>query len=275
MIHFPRPAKIIKRTQETKTIFSLDMAFVDMGLQMEYSFQPGQFNMIYLHGAGEIPVSIVSDPRDGHYLKHTVRVVGRVTQALSRLNADDTVGVRGPFGTGWPLQQSVGKDIIFFTGGLGCAPVVAAIKYVLKRRSEYAKVIIIQGVKHADDLIWKQQYQQWQKESDVQIYLAADVANKGWQGHIGPPTELLTQADFDPKNCTFMLCGPQPMMIAVCQQLKTKGVSKQDIWLSLERNMHCGNAQCGHCQIGPFFACKQGPVFNLSGVMPYLEKAGI
>ena len=124
-------------------------------------------------------------------------------------------------------------------------------------------------------MIWKQQYQQWQAQSDVQILLASDVASPGWKGHVGPPTELLCQADFNPDNCALMLCGPQPMMIAVCQQLSGQGVREKNIWLSLERNMQCGNGQCGHCQIGPLFACKQGPVFNLEKVKPYLDKIGL
>ncbi|MBT5230339.1 MAG: FAD/NAD(P)-binding protein [Methylococcales bacterium] len=275
MIHLPQAAIITERIQETKTIFTLKLRFEDPQIQAEYHFQPGQFNMLYLHGVGEIPISIVSDPKDSDFLQHTIRVVGRVTQGFSRLQAGDSIGVRGAFGSAWPLAENKRKDIIFFTGGLGCAPVVAAIKYVLKRRNDYDNVCIIQGVKHADDLIWRQQYQTWQEQHNVQIYLAADVSSPGWKGHVGPPTELLHQADFDPDNCCFMLCGPQPMMIAVCQQLHGKGVPDNAIWLSLERNMQCGNAQCGHCQIGPLFACKQGPVFNYSTIKQFIGKPGL
>ena len=153
--HLPQEAVILDRIQESPTIFTLRMELADR--DGPFRFEPGQFNMVYPFGVGEIPLSIVSDPEDAGRFDHTVRVVGRVSEALDRLRPGDRVGVRGPFGRGWPMAALKGKDILLVTGGLGCAPVVSVIRYVMRRRADYGRVVIMQGVRHADDLIWSRQ----------------------------------------------------------------------------------------------------------------------
>lgn len=217
--------------------------------------------MLYLYGVGEIPISIVSDPDSGDELEHTIRVVGRVTRGFDALKVGDCIGIRGPYGRGWPLEQVRGEDLLLLTGGLGCAPLVSVINYVTQRRAEFGRVAILQGVKHMDDLIWRDRYDQWSALPDTQVLLAADVAGASWSWHVGLVTELIDQIAFDPQDARVMICGPEPMMLASVRKLGESGVAENHIWLSMERNMQCAIGQCGHCQIGPHFVCKDGPVF--------------
>jgi len=259
--HLPQTAIIDKRTQESPDIFSLRLSFTNSDAHKIFEFKPGQFNMLSLFGIGEIPISIVSDPDDRHFFDHTIRVVGRVTQALSQLKTGAQIGIRGPFGNPWPMSQAKGKDIVLVTGGLGCAPLVAVINYIFNRRDEYGKVYILQGVKHSDDLIWRHQYESWGKEKDVYVGLAADVTSKEWPWSKGFVTELITPLILKPENTIAMTCGPEMMMSAAIKNLLNKNIAGHNIWLSMERNMQCAIGQCGHCQLGPKFVCQDGPVF--------------
>ena len=271
----PSDAIVSTRTQESPTIFSLGIRFSDPALNESYTFEAGQFNMLYLHGIGEIPISIVSDPHYGDDLVHTIRTVGRVTQAMSRLQPGDHLGVRGPYGQGWPLKQARQRDVLIITGGLGCAPSVSAINYIMHRREEFGQVCIIQGVKHSDDLIWQQRYEQWMKAENTQVLLAADVAEHSWPWHIGLVTELIPQIQFDISDAIIMLCGPEIMMQASALQAIEHGASADHIWLSMERSMSCATGHCGHCQFGADFICKTGPVLNYQTISDRLKIRGL
>ena len=261
--YLPRSARVVEHCQESPSIFTLRLELEDSEAHKAFNFHPGQFNMLYLHGVGEVPISIVSDPEDEHLLDHTIRAVGRVTNGLARLRAGDVIGIRGPFGRGWPLQDAQDRDIVLLTGGLGCAPVVSVIHYVMRRRERFGEVVIMQGVKHADDLIWRDQYEAWRQQPDVQVLLAADEAPSGrWPWHIGRVTALLDQARFNPAQATVMMCGPEPMMWGATKDLLKMGLPESDIWISMERSMHCAIGHCGHCQYADRFVCKQGPVFS-------------
>ncbi len=265
--YLPQVAEVVERIQETPTIFTLRLRFLNEKQQQCYCFKPGQFNMLYLHGVGEVPISIVSDPADETLFSHTIRVVGRVTKGLSHLTEGDQLGVRGPFGRGWPLQQALGKDIILVTGGLGCAPVVSVIRYVIRRRDMFNRLVIMQGVKRADDLIWREQYAQWEKLRDTQVILAASEEKKAaWPWHTGHVTDLMNKASFNPAKAIAMMCGPEPMMHAAIEPLLRAGLSENDLWLSMERNMQCAVGHCGHCQYGAKFICKDGPVFPYADI---------
>ncbi|MEJ2058974.1 MAG: FAD/NAD(P)-binding protein [Acidihalobacter sp.] len=258
----PREAEVVERIQESSTIFTLRLRMTDTEAHARYEFAPGQFNMLYLYGVGEVPISIVSDPEDDHLLDHTIRALGRVTDGLARLEAGARVGIRGPFGRGWPLAEARGRDVVLVTGGLGCAPVMSVINYVTKRRGEFGRLTIIQGVKHSDDLIWRTQYERWAALPQTQVLLAADVAGPGWHGAEGPVTVLFDQAEIDPERAVVMMCGPERMMQASAHLLLEQGIPAESLWLSLERNMQCAVGHCGHCQMGPHFVCKNGPVFS-------------
>lgn len=262
---FPMEAEVVLRVEDSPNIFTLSLRLCDNLQQDNYSFVPGQFNMLYLFGVGEIPVSIAGDPAQAGLLSHTIRTVGRVTRGFSQLQAGDRVGLRGPFGRGWPLAEAGDKDVLIITGGLGCAPVLPVINQILHNRDEYGRVSILQGVKHSSDLIWRNRYARWGQMPDTQVLLAADVADPQWSGTVGLVTTLFERIDLNFANSITMMCGPEPMMFAATDELLSLGVDADDIWLSMERNMQCAVGHCGHCQYGETFVCKDGPVF------PYRE----
>ena len=271
----PRSAVVRDRILESPTICTLRLAFDDEAPDPKpYAFTPGQFHMVYLDRVGEAALSIVSDPLDQHFFDHTVRRVGRVSEGLARLRPGDRVGVRGPFGRGWPLDAARGRDLLLLTGGLGCAPVVSVIRYVLRRRADYGRLVILQGVRHAEDLIWREQYEAWGRAAGTQVLLAADVASRDWPWVEGPVVDLLDRVSLDPLRTIALLCGPELMMDAAIAVLRGRGLPDAAIWLSLERNMHCGIGRCGHCQIGPHYVCTKGPVFRYDEVADLLGVRG-
>ena len=270
----PQEAQIIERIEESPGLFTLRLRFTDPQVQAAYQFEPGQFNMLYLHGVGEIPISIVSDPKDELIFEHTIRAVGRVSNAMSRLKPGGFIGVRGPFGRGWPLQAAEQRDVVVVTGGLGCAPVVSVINYIAHRRERFGKLNIVQGVKHSSDFIWRERYDHWREMPDTTVLLAADRGEPIWPWHIGRVTDLFEQLDFDPAHVSVMLCGPEGMMRVVVRQMLDRKVAESDIWLSMERNMQCAVGHCGHCQYGGKFICKDGPVFSFTELKPLFGKAG-
>ena len=270
----PLEAIVVERTQESPTIFTLQLRLRDAAAQAAYRFAPGQFNMLYLAGVGEVPISIMSDPQERDGIGHTIRALGRVTQGLAALRPGDSLGLRGPYGRGWPLQEIEGRDVVLVTGGLGCAPVVSVIHYILRRRERYGKLVVIQGVKHAEDLIWREQYDRWAALPDTQVLLAASQGGALWPWHVGRATELIEQARFDPGRAAALMCGPEGMMRAAAEKLLARGLPESRLHLSMERNMQCGVGRCGHCQFGGAFVCRDGPVFDWGQVKSLLEHRG-
>ena len=270
----PNVAEVVRRTQESPSVFSLGLRFIDAERRAAYRYQPGQFNMLYLYGVGEIPISVVSDPAADEVLEHAIRSVGRVTRGFAALQPGDRIGIRGPFGRGWPLDAARGRDLLLVTGGLGCAPLVSVINQVAARRAEFGRVAILQGVKHMDDMIWRDRYAAWGALPDTQVLLAADVAGDGWNWHVGLVTDLIDRVGFDVCNALTMVCGPEPMMLGTVRKLAAMDVSEAQIWISLERNMQCAVGHCGHCQFGAKFVCKDGPVFNYPQIRERLGVKG-
>lgn len=267
----PSPARIVERIQESSDIFTLRLRLED---GVPFKFSPGQFNMLYLMGLGEVPISIVSDPQDPQLFDHTIRIVGRVTKGLAKLKENQQIGVRGPFGRGWPLKEAQGKDLLIVTGGLGCAPVVAVINYLFKRREQFGSITILQGVKHHNDLIWRERYQGYAEQPNTRVALAADVVGHDNSLFSGNVVELFCTLSINANNTLSMFCGPEIMMHAAVEECLKKGMGEQQIWLSLERNMHCANGLCGHCQLGPLFVCKDGPVFRYDEIKPWFYRKG-
>jgi sulfhydrogenase subunit gamma (sulfur reductase) len=273
--HLPMEAEVVERVQESPTIFTLRLRLTDPTQHAAYRFVPGQFNMLYLYGVGEIPISIVSDPEDETLIDHAIRVVGRVTRGFKELKAGDRVGIRGPYGSGWPLRQAERQDVLVVTGGLGCAPVVSVINFIMRRRARFGRLTIMQGVKHADDLIWRARYEVWANVPNTTVLIAADVGAPLWPWHIGRVTELFDSIEIDPLRTVAMLCGPEVMMDIAARQLTGRGVPEAGIWLSLERSMHCAVGLCGHCQIGGQFVCKDGPIFHYGAIRPLFGTRGL
>ena len=269
--YVPREAEVVSRTKESGDTFSLRLRLTD---GRPYSFAPGQFNMLYLHGCGEVPISVVADDVDSDILTHTIRSVGRITRGLELLEVGDRIGLRGPYGRGWPMTAAEGRDVVVVTGGLGCAPSVSIIHHILAHRASYGHLSILQGVKHTDDLIWRAQYDAWALMPDIEVLLAADVAEPGWHGHVGLVTALFDQLRIEAGRTIAMLCGPEIMMRAAADGLHAMGVAEQSIYLSMERNMQCAVGHCGHCQLGGSFVCKDGPVFAWPEIRPLLGTRG-
>ncbi len=271
----PMQAEVVDRVEESPTIFTLSLRLVDEQQHNNYRFAPGQFNMLYQYGVGEIPISIVGDPQEPYLLQHTIRIVGRVTRGFAKLRVGDRIGLRGPFGRGWPLEAVRGRDVLIVTGGLGCAPVVPVINHVLHRREQSGRIAILQGVKHSEDFIWRERYEQWDAEPDTQILLAADVSGPSWKGFTGRVTTLFEKLDIDFANSITMMCGPELMMISAAQLLVERGASPDLIWFSMERNMQCAVGHCGHCQYGDKFICRDGPVFPYHEIRHLLGVRGL
>lgn len=272
--YLPQEAEIIARIQESPTIFSLRLRLTNPEIQKNYQFLPGQFNMIYLFGVGEVAISIVSDPTEKNEFTHTIRCVGRVTRALEKLKIGDRIGIRGPFGRGWPLQLVKGKDIIVITGGLGCAPVVSVINYIIERIAEYKSLKILQGVKHSSDFIFASRYKEWFQMPKTEVFIAADHADPLWPWAIGRVTDMIEKLDIEPKNTIGMMCGPEVMMQVALQGLLKKNIPEDNLYLSMERNMECGIGHCGHCQFGGLFVCKNGPIFSYPQIKDLLGVPG-
>ena len=271
--YLPFEARIVDRVQESGTIFTLRLAFTEESKRNEYRFEPGQFNMVYLPQVGEIPLSIVSDPANINTFAHTIRAVGRVSVGLSKLAIGTRVGIRGPYGRGWPLTRALGRDVAVITGGLGCAPVVSVVDYICQRRENYGRLSILQGVKLPQELIWRKRFEHWVQIPDTQVYLASDQGDSSWPWHVGRVTDLFDQMNMR-ADTLVMMCGPEGMMQACVAQLLTRGLQKAEIFLSLERSMKCALGHCGHCQFGPAFICRSGPVFALDQIDFFFGKTG-
>ena len=230
---------------------------------------PGQFNMLWAFGVGEAPISLAGE-HDG-LLVHTVRAVGAVTRALCASESGDQIGVRGPFGAGWPLDRAVGRDVLVVAGGLGLAPVRPIITHVLEQRADYGRVSLLVGARTPADLLYDDDLEKWAGQADVHLGVTVDAASPAWRGDVGVVTRLIDHAPISPHDTSVHLCGPEVMMRFAAQAVLDRGVAADDVWLSLERNMHCAVGHCGHCQLGPLFVCKDGPVLGWSRVEPLLR----
>lgn len=272
--YLPDEAIIIERIQESPTIVTLRLRLSDKSKHDRFQFFPGQFNMLYLHGIGEVAISISSDPEDRRALSHTIRAVGRVTKALVQLKEGDSVGVRGPYGRGWPLKSAINKDVIIITGGLGCAPAVSVIHYLMERRDHFGAIKILQGLKHSDDFIFRKQYAKWQQMANTEVYIAADLVGGHWPWLTGRVTNMIQNLKMDAEKSVAMICGPEIMMQVAAQELIKKNIAENRIFLSMERNMECAIGHCGHCQYGGLFICKNGPIFSYTEIKSLLSEPG-
>lgn len=264
--YLPQEVYVTRRIQEAEDIVSLYLEFASADARPGYSFQPGQFNMLYC-GGGEAPISIVSDHGQSKGLQHTVRMVGEVTRALGALKEGDFLGLRGPFGQGWPINELEAKDVLVITGGIAVAPVVAAVNEIVRNRGRYGRLAILQGVTHDAGHIFDDRYKQWSEAPNVEVSIASMEAGEDWRYKKGLVTLLVEDLHLaDTANTVALMCGPQAMMQATVDILKRKGLVDDSLYVSMERNMQCGLGHCGHCQLGEKFVCKDGPVFTYAEV---------
>jgi NAD(P)H-flavin reductase len=251
---------------ETDDTFTMELAPANGTGQM--SFAAGQFNMVYVPGVGEIPISISGDPDQHGRLLHTTRVVGTVTRAMRQLAAGDVLGVRGPFGSSWPIgvAAEAGLDVLLVAGGIGLAPLRPALYRLLAERHRYGKIVVLYGTRTPADLLFRREIELWRARLDLDVFVTVDRAAGRWHGNVGVVTTLIPKAPFDRTRTLALICGPELMMRFTAMKLEERGVPADRIYVSLERNMKCGIGLCGHCQYGPRFICKDGPVFRYDAV---------
>jgi len=229
-------------------------------------FKPGQFNMLYTMGWGEIPISISGDPADQGTLVHTIRAVGNASQALVNMKPGDQLGLRGPFGTHWPLEPAAGRDVVVIAGGIGLAPLRPLIYQLAADPDTYKRIVLLYGARTPEDILFEDQLLGWKASPDIHVRVTVDQATPSWHGNLGPVTKLISGADFDPVSAVAYVCGPEIMMRFVISQLMGLGFSADRIYLSMERNMKCAVGFCGHCQYGSAFICKDGPIFTFDQI---------
>jgi NAD(P)H-flavin reductase len=259
-----RVAEVIRETAETTTLVLERPADCPIAPGL-----PGQFNMLTAFGIGEAAISLSGLGGDTGRLVHTVRAVGAVSAALAALVPGEWLGVRGPFGVGWPMPAARGRDVVLVAGGIGLAPLRPVIEAVLAERAAFGRLTVLYGARTARDRLFLPELAAWQASAALELGVTLDHADGDWAGHVGFVTGLVAQAAFDPATAIAMTCGPEVMMRAVAQALLLRGLPATEVYLSLERNMKCAVGLCGHCQFGPHFICKDGPVF------PYARVRGL
>ena len=267
----PRLATIQAVKPEAYGISTFSMSFVDPTERAAYRFQPGQFNMLYLPGYGEVAISVSSDPATPQMLGHTVRYAGSVTRAIGRLKPGDTLGVRGPYGSHWPLNSKAGTNLVIVAGGIGLAPLRPVVLSVLSRRDYYGRVLLLYGARTPADLLYTGEFDRW-REGGIDVHVTVDLADEHWRGQVGVVPQLFYRIRVDHKNTVVLTCGPEIMMRFVIYEALARRIPKEAIYLSMERNMKCAVGFCGHCQFGPTFICRQGPVLNFAAIEPFFGK---
>jgi len=265
----PVPYRVVHRRRETADVITLELERVDGGTPL--TFAPGQFTMLYLPGVGEVPISVSGDPHRPRLI-HTIRDVGAVSRALTLRRAGDVVGVRGPFGTPWPVAAAEGYDVVVVAGGLGLAPVRPILYHVLHHRHAYGHVNLLCGSRSLEELLFRQELEKWRARLDMDVRVTVDRADLTWRGPVGVVTKLIPKATFAPDQTMAFMCGPEVMMRFTARELVAAGVVREHIYLSMERNMKCAIGLCGHCQLGPTFVCKEGPVFCLAAIEPWMKR---
>lgn len=264
----PNPARIVSIKKELHDTSTFELALEDKSFASGYSFLPGQFNMLYLPGFGESAISISSDPKRLDTISHTVRVAGNVTQALARHQVGDQILLRGPFGSAWPLEQCRGRDVLIACGGIGLAPLRPALYHIINHRKDFGSVHLLYGARTPDNLLYAEEYETW-RNAGVEVKVTVDVGDVAWQGHIGVVPMLFDSLKLDPNRARILTCGPEIMMRFIVFEGISRGVSRDNMFMSMERNMQCALGFCGHCQLGPAFVCKDGPVFSYKKMEPY------
>jgi NAD(P)H-flavin reductase len=257
----PEPMEVTRVVREAPGVFTLTL-----GPTRGFAFEPGQFNMLYLFGTGEVPISLCGDPARPQELVHTIRAVGSVTRPMEKIRRGAVLGVRGPYGSAWPLEIARGKDLVLVAGGIGLAPLRPVLYDVLRRRADYGRVALLYGARTPADLLYRKEIETWRGRLDLDVHVTVDQAGPDWRGHVGAVTALMPLVRVDAVDSVALVCGPEVMMRFTARELERLGIDADRTYVSLERNMKCALGFCGHCQLGPTFVCKDGPVYRLDTV---------
>lgn len=264
----PRVFSVVGTHLDTRDTVTLALEPID-GPPLAH--RAGQFTMLHAFGVGEVPISICGDPTRPGPLLHTIRDVGSVTHALVTATPGTTIGVRGPFGTGWDVADGMGGDIVIVTGGIGLAPLRPAIWEVASQRADYDRVVLLYGARSPDDIIFAEDMAAWAAKHGIVVEVTVDYGPPSWAGRVGLVTTLVTRAGFDPLHTLALVCGPEVMMRHAATALMARGVPDTRIRLSMERNMKCGVGLCGHCQLRELFLCVDGPVLGYDRLAPLMD----
>jgi NAD(P)H-flavin reductase len=258
----PRPFRVERKRRETYDTWTLSLAPMQGG---QLDVAPGQFTMLYAFGVGEVPISVSGPP-----LVQTIRAVGPVTRALCSSRPGTVIGVRGPFGTHWPVAESKGGDLAIVAGGVGLPPVRPALYHALEHRADYGRVILLYGARTPADIVFRKEIEQWRSRMDLEVEVTVDAATADWHGKVGVVTTLIPRAALDTDGTVAFVVGPEIMMRFTARALVDEGLPPEQIWLSMERTMKCGVGLCGHCQFGPSLVCRDGAVYPYPAIEPYL-----
>jgi NAD(P)H-flavin reductase len=257
----PAPYRVVRVRRETRDVVTLALEPVSGSC---IRAAPGQFNMLWQPGVGEVPISVSGD--DDGLLVHTLRSVGAVTSVLAQVRKGDVVGVRGPFGSVWPVDLLDGDDAVIIAGGIGLAPLRPVVRHVMQHRDLVGRVRILVGARTPDDLLFRREVAEWRGRFDFRVGVTVDHATPAWRGEVGVVTRLLERVTLDPAGTVAFLCGPELMMRYAAQDLEVRGIPSESIWVSAERNMKCAVGLCGHCQLGGLLVCRDGAVLRYDRV---------
>ena len=258
----PWPARITSIKELTAHEKLFEFRLIDDRLRDAFHHEPGQFVEVSVFGVGEVPISITSSPTKQCFIELCIRRTGAVTEVLHEMQCGDIVGLRGPFGRGFPVDKMRGNDILVVAGGLGIAPVRSLINYIHDERADFGKVTIVYGSRTPSDIMFRDQFEMWRHRRDFDLHLTVDHPDDDWDGAVGVVTEPMKTLDINPRNTYGAVCGPPVMYRFVVAQMRRMGISYDRIYMSFERHMKCGMGKCGHCQIGHQYVCIDGPVFN-------------
>ena len=268
-------ATIDRITPELPGVATYHLRFSDARRHAGYCFEPGQFNMLYLPGVGEVAVSLSAGSERAGTWDHTIRVAGNITRALAALSVGGSLGLRGPYGSSWPLDKCAGTHVVIAAGGIGLAPLRPIVYRLVAARKQFGRATLLYGARTPDTLLYRREFDGWSRGGwDVQT--TVDRSLPGWPGNVGVVPLLLDRLrPLSPANSILLLCGPEVMMRYTVRSALARGLRKEQIWVSLERNMQCAVGLCGHCQLGPAFVCKDGPIFRYDKIEPFLDVEGL
>ncbi len=265
-------ARIDSVTAENDQIRTFRMSFPDKHGGKPFTFSPGQFAMFSVPGIGEAPLSMCSPPGDVKHLEVSVRKVGNVSNAIFGLKRGDSIGVRGPYGHGYPIGEMMGKDVLIVAGGIGFPPLASVVERMISSRHDFGKIWVLYGVKEFGDLIYKERIRRWSREKDLEVLTTVETPCSSWKGCVGVVTKLFDKLKVDGAKTVGLSCGPPIMLKFVTLGFEKLGIGEDKIYISLERLMQCGIGKCGHCNIGDKYVCADGPVFSYADIKAMMER---
>ena len=267
-IYLPYLATVAEVIDETPDVRTLKLVFQDEQLKESFAFRAGQFAEYSAFGAGESTFCIASSPTRARYIECSFRSVGRVTEELRRLEVGDTMGVRGPYGNSYPIEEFYGKNLVFVAGGIALPPLRTLIWNCLDLRDKFGEITIVYGARTEADLVYKRELTEWQERGDVRLVKTVDPGGNGteWDGKVGFVPTILEETAPSAENTIALVCGPPIMIKFTLPVLEKLGFSDEQVYTTLENRMKCGLGKCGRCNVGNVYVCKDGPVFTAKQV---------